>query len=140
MDEDRDKLKVLVADDMRSMRALIKASLKDLGFSRIDEAADGEMAKKAISSGEFDLVICDWDMPHANGLEVLEHTRTNAKNTAVPFIMLTANNDVKHVKQAIEAGVSDYIAKPFKPVSLSTKVDRLLADSAEEADADVVML
>ena len=120
------KLKTLVVDDMSSMRMMIKSVLRDNGIVEIVEAADGEKAVELLAKGRIDLVICDWDMPNMNGLAFLRHVRADAAMARLPFIMLTANADRDHVERAIEAGVSDYLAKPFKPPDLIRKVMRVL--------------
>lgn len=119
--------KVLVVDDMKSMRNLIKACLGELGLTEISEAADGKMALALLRSKPFDLVICDWDMPTMDGLEVLRAVRSEERLAELRFIMLTANALDSKVREAINAGVSDYVAKPFLPETLQKKVTRQLS-------------
>lgn len=123
---DLTKIKTLIVDDMSSMRMMIKSMLRENGILDVHEAADGEKAVEALSQGAFQLIICDWDMPNMNGLEVLQHVRGDDRLGQLPFIMLTANADREHVAQAIDAGVSDYLAKPFKPHDLIRKIGRAL--------------
>ena len=123
---DLTKLKTLIIDDMSSMRMMIKSVLREYGIIDVHEAADGEKAVDMIGAGRFDLIICDWDMPRMNGLEFLQHVRGDEKIRDLPFIMLTANFDREHVSQAIEAGVNDYLAKPFKPADLMRKIERAI--------------
>jgi two-component system chemotaxis response regulator CheY len=122
------ELKVLVVDDMASMRLMIKAVLRDTGIADVREAGDGEKALELLLAGNsgFDLVICDWDMPKKDGLEVLRSLRGDARLAQLPFIMLTANSARGQVMQAIDAGVSDYLARPFKPQALIDKIRRVL--------------
>ncbi len=126
MDLDLTRLTVMVADDMSSMRMMIKAVLRQVGIDAIAEAGDGDKAMELLSARHHDLVICDWDMPKANGLEVLQHVRGDPSLAELPFIMLTANSNRASVQQAIDAGVSDYLAKPFKPEDLLRKIRRVL--------------
>lgn len=119
--------KVLVVDDMKSMRNLIKACLGELGLTDVTEAADGKMALVQLRSKPFDLVICDWDMPTMDGLEVLREVRSDERLATLRFIMLTANAQSSKVHEAISAGVSDYVAKPFLPETLQKKVTRQLS-------------
>jgi two-component system chemotaxis response regulator CheY len=119
--------KVLVVDDMKSMRNLIKACLGELGLTEISEATDGKMALALLRSKPFDLVICDWDMPTMDGLEVLRTVRSEERLAELRFIMLTANALGSKVREAIDAGVSDYVAKPFLPETLQKKVARQLS-------------
>lgn len=122
---DRKATKILVVDDMSSMRMMIKAVLREAGYESVHEAGDGEKALELIGATPFGLVICDWEMPRVNGLEVLRQVRAAAATAALPFVMLTAVADRAHVGQAIEAGVSDYLVKPFKPLDLLHKIGRV---------------
>ena len=119
------KLKTLIVDDISSMRMMIKSVLREYGIIDVHEAADGEKAVELIAAGRFDLIICDWDMPKMDGLEFLQYVRSDDSIRHLPFIMLTANSNREHVAQAIDAGVSDYLAKPFKPADLIRKIDRV---------------
>ncbi len=123
---DLTKLKMLIIDDMSSMRMMIKSVLREYGIIDVHEAADGEKAVEMTAAGRFDLIICDWDMPRMNGLEFLQHVRADDTTRQLPFIMLTAVSDRDHVAQAIDAGVSDYLAKPFKPADLMRKIQRAM--------------
>lgn len=123
---DFSKLKTLVVDDMSSMRMMIKAVLREHGIVDVVEAGDGEKAAEILQNKTFQLIICDWDMPKMNGLEFLRHVRTASSTGQMPFIMLTANSDREHVAQAIDAGVNDYLAKPFKPADLMRKIGHVL--------------
>ena len=123
---DRTTLKVLVVDDMSSMRMMIKAVLREMGILLVQEAGDGDKALELLAAQPFGLVVCDWDMPTVDGLTVLQQVRAEPHISALPFIMLTANSARDHVSRAIEAGVSDYLAKPFKPVDLMAKIKRVM--------------
>jgi len=123
---DRSKVKTLVVDDMPSMRMLIKSVLRDIGISDVAEANDGEKAIEVLARDRFRLIICDWDMPRMSGLDVLRYVRGDGGHQHLPFIMLTANASREHVAKAIDAGVTDYLAKPFKPADLVTKVFRVV--------------
>jgi two-component system, chemotaxis family, chemotaxis protein CheY len=120
-------LKILLVDDMGSMRAVIKAFLVDDGYINIVEAADGIKALELLKHGNFDFIICDWDMPKMTGLELLIEVRASEQLKHLPFLMLTATNKTEKVKAAINAGVSDYIAKPFKPQTLMDKIQNSLS-------------
>ncbi len=123
---DRTTLKVLVVDDMSSMRMMIKAVLREMGILLVHEAGDGDKALELLNAQPFGLVVCDWDMPTVDGLAVLQQVRAEPRTSKLPFIMLTANSARDHVSRAIEAGVSDYLAKPFKPVDLMAKIKRVM--------------
>ncbi len=126
---------ILLVDDVGSVRSLCKGFLRELGFERIEEAVDGKAAVQYLRHHAVDLVICDWNMPHMNGFELLEAVRQDPNIHDMPFLMITGTSDVERVKQAIAAGVSDYILKPFKPSQLGFKVARALTDSQHQSAA-----
>lgn len=132
MSGDRDLAahKVLVVDDMKSMRNLIRACLSELGLRNVAEAADGRSALGLMRSKPFDLIICDWDMPAMDGLELLKTIRSDERLAGLHFLMLTANAQASKVGEAIAAGVNDYVAKPFQPETLQKKVTRLLGGTS----------
>jgi two-component system chemotaxis response regulator CheY len=116
-------MKVLVADDDKSMRSLIVHSLNAVGVPEVVEAADGNEAVRAFQQNEFDLVVLDWQMPGMCGLEVIEAIR--ATGSEVPIIMVTATGTKQeHVVDAVEAGASDYLLKPFNPAVLREKLGK----------------
>jgi len=120
-------IKFLLIDDMSSMRGVTKMFLMEAGYTCIDEASDGEEALNMLKIHHYDFIICDWDMPKMTGLELLAEVRQEDKLKNLPFLMLTATNKLEKVKAAIEAGVSDYIAKPFQPQVLVDKINDCLA-------------
>jgi two-component system chemotaxis response regulator CheY len=112
--------RVLVADDSSTMRKIIIRSLQAVGVPNAVEAADGEEAVKLFAPGEFDLVLTDWNMPGKNGLEVIQDIRK--RDAKVPIIMVTTEAEKSRVLEAIQAGVSDYLVKPFTPDTLREKL------------------
>lgn len=119
-------VRVLVVDDMTSMRMLIKGFLHKLGIVQIEEAQNGEAAWEKITTMTFDLIICDWDMPKMTGIELLKTLKQQPAYQAIPFVMLTANAQRAHVEEAIQQGVDGYIHKPFKPNVFIERVRDLL--------------
>lgn len=117
--------KVLVADDSSTMRKIILRSLAAVGIDSAVEAADGAQAVALFQPGTFDLVLTDWNMPGKTGLEVTQEIR--AKDPNVPIIMITTEAEKSRVVQAIQAGVSDYLVKPFTPDTLREKLDKHVA-------------
>jgi len=115
-------LRVLVADDSSTMRKIIVRSLLAVGVEGATEAADGNEAVSMFKPGEFDLVLTDWNMPGKNGLEVVQEVR--AQDANVPIIMVTTEAEKRRVLQAIEAGVSDYLVKPFTADTLREKLEK----------------
>lgn len=114
--------RVLVADDSSTMRKIILRSLQAVGIPQATEASDGAEAVALFKPGEFDLVLTDWNMPGKTGLEVIEEIRAQDKN--VPIIMITTEAEKGRVLQAIQAGVSDYLVKPFTADTLREKLDK----------------
>ncbi len=117
--------KVFVIDDMSAIRAVVKASLLEMGAKDIVEDSNGTSALKRLTTSQFDLIICDWDMPGKTGIEVLKEFRGQEGQSTTPFVMLTGMTDPDTVRQVIEAKVTDYIAKPFTPGILQSKVRRI---------------
>ncbi len=115
-------LRVLVADDSSTMRKIILRSLLAVGCEGATEAADGAEAIAMFKPGEFDLVLTDWNMPAKNGLEVVQEIRKQDPN--VKIMMVTTEAEKSRVLQAIEAGVSDYLVKPFTAETLREKLQK----------------
>ncbi len=126
-----DTLRILVVDDASFIRDLIKRALRSqLPGVQIDEANDGRRAQGLLNRSDYNLVLCDWEMPDVSGLDVLIGLRqreAEEETEAVPFIMVTSRGDKSHVTRAVEAGVNDYIGKPFTSDQLMRKVIRQLA-------------
>ncbi len=114
--------RVLVADDSSTMRKIRLRSLNAVGVPSAVEAADGEEAVNLCKPGDFDLVLTDWNMPGKNGLEVTQDIR--AKDPNVPIIMVTTEAEKTRVLEAIQAGVSDYLVKPFTADTLREKLEK----------------
>lgn len=121
-----DRLKVLVVDDNQHMRKLVSTILQAFGVIQIFEAADGNQAWAMLREANPDVVVLDWMMEGMNGLEVVKMVRTSAQtpNPFVPIIMLTGYTQVDHVRQARDAGVNEFLAKP---VSVKALMSRLVA-------------
>ena len=114
--------RVLVADDSSTMRKIILRSLQAVGVKDVAEAADGVEALALFAPGKFDLVLTDWNMPAMNGLELLKAIR--AQDTQVPVIMVTTEAEKSRILEAIQAGVTDYLVKPFQPDTLREKLEK----------------
>lgn len=114
--------RILVVDDMLTMRKLVSKSLKDLGFEQIIEAKDGVEAWSKIEGEGCDLIISDWNMPNMKGIELLEKVKGNEATKHIPFILLTAESERAQVSAAIEKGANEYMVKPFTKESLEQKL------------------
>ncbi|HVI49896.1 MAG TPA: response regulator [Candidatus Sulfotelmatobacter sp.] len=120
---------ILIVDDYKTMLRIIRNLLRQLGFVNIDEATDGAMALSMMRSGaNYGLVISDWNMEPMTGLQLLREVRSDAKLKATPFIMVTAESKSENVIAAKEAGVSNYIVKPFNAETLKAKMVSVLGD------------
>lgn len=113
---------VLVVDDYKTMISIIRNLLKQLGFENVDEATDGTSALEMLRNQDFRLVISDWNMEPMTGLDLLKQIRTDGKLKDMPFIMVTAESKTENVIAAKEAGVSNYIVKPFNAAMLKAKL------------------
>lgn len=121
------KVRFLVVDDMEAMRGLIKATLRNMGAENIDITFDGEAAWKVLNNKEYHIVISDWDMPNLTGLEFLKRVRASEEFKELPFLLLTASTEKSRVVEAISAGVTDYLSKPFQPKELEYRIIKLLS-------------
>lgn len=115
-------MKVLLVDDSGTMRTIQKRCLSKLGVEDVVEAEDGVQALTYFEKQAFDIVLCDWNMPNMNGLQLLKEIRQ--RNTQIPIIMITTEAERARVVTAIQAGVSDYLVKPFTPDGLKEKLER----------------
>jgi two-component system chemotaxis response regulator CheY len=122
-------MKILVVDDSKPMVKIIISLLKQLGFNNADEASDGNTGLAKLRSDKFDLVISDWNMePGMNGLDFLKAVRADAGLKAVPFILITAESKTENVVAAKQAGVNNYIVKPFNAETLKGKMAAVIGE------------
>lgn len=122
------KVSVLVVDDATFIRDLVKKGLRDnFPGVQIEEAINGRKAQQMLARQAVDLILCDWEMPEMSGLELLTWCREQDSLKGVPFIMVTSRGDKENVVQAIQAGVSDFIGKPFSNEQLVTKVKKAMS-------------
>ncbi|MBF0223956.1 MAG: chemotaxis response regulator CheY [Desulfobacterales bacterium] len=119
-------MNVLVVDDFATMRRIVKNILKQLGFSNIVEADDGTTALEALKVNKIDLIISDWNMPKMTGLDFLKAVRASEEYKHLPFLMVTAEAQKQNVIDAVQAGVSNYIVKPFTAETISEKLKKIL--------------
>jgi len=120
------KIKTLVVDDMSSMRALVKASLRQFGVNDVVECSDGAQALETLKRFPIQLVISDLNMPKMDGLALLRAVRAEPALAKMPFILLTSRGEIELVKEAIALGVSNYITKPFAFGALQKKIEAVL--------------
>jgi len=120
-------MNVLIVDDYKTMLRIIRNLLKQIDFNNVEEATDGSEALTKLRSGNFGLVISDWNMQPMTGLELLQDVRQDSRLKGLPFIMITAESKTENVVAAKQAGVSNYIVKPFNAETLREKIEKVLA-------------
>lgn len=113
---------ILIVDDYKTMLRIIRNLLKQLGFDNVDEATDGSTALTRLREKSYGLVISDWNMEPMTGLQLLREVRNDAKLKHIPFVMVTAESKTENVIAAKEAGVTNYIVKPFNAETLKQKL------------------
>ncbi len=119
-------IKILIVDDFATMRRILKNILKQLGFKNLVEADDGTSAWEVLEGQSIDLIISDWNMPKMTGLELLKRVRESDKYKTAPFLMVTAEAQKQNVIEAVQAGVSNYVVKPFTAEAISDKLEKIL--------------
>ncbi len=119
-------LRVLIVDDFATMRKIERNILGQLGIKNVDEADDGSTALPKLQTNIYDVVLLDWNMPNMTGLELLKALRSGDNNKDVPVIMVTAEALKDNIVAAAQAGVNDYIVKPFTAGVLEDKIKKVL--------------
>jgi two-component system chemotaxis response regulator CheY len=119
-------LPILIVDDQKTMLRIIRALLNQIGFTNVTEAIDGVKALDLMRTQNFGLVLSDWNMDPMSGMDFLKAVRAGSVNQNVPFIMVTAENKTENVIAAKQAGVNNYIVKPFNADTLRLKVESVL--------------
>lgn len=119
-------IKVLVVDDFSTMRRIVKNLLRQIGYSNIEEAEDGAQAFSKLKNGGYGFVVSDWNMPNMDGLELIKAVRSDPQLKGLPILMVTAEAEKEKVITAIQAGVNNYIVKPFTGEVLKEKMDKIL--------------
>jgi two-component system chemotaxis response regulator CheY len=120
-------MSVLVVDDYSTMVRIIRNLLRQLGFTDVDDAADGTSALAKMHAKHYGLVISDWNMEPMTGFELLREVRTDPSLRQTPFIMVTAESKTENVIAARKAGVNNYIVKPFNAQTLKAKIEAVFA-------------
>jgi two-component system chemotaxis response regulator CheY len=114
---------ILIVDDYKTMLRVIRNLLNQLGFNNVDEATDGSSALRKLRDKTYGLVISDWNMEPMTGLELLHEVRADNHLNELPFLMVTAESKSPNVVAAKQAGVSNYIVKPFNAETLKAKLE-----------------
>ena len=119
-------MKIMIVDDYSTMLRILRNLLRQLEFSNVDEANNGDDALQKLREGQYNLIISDWNMVPMTGLDLLKQVRADAKLKHIPFIMVTAESKTDNVIAAKQAGVSNYIVKPFNAETLKSKMASVL--------------
>ena len=117
---------ILIVDDYKTMLRIIRNLLKQLGFDNVDEATDCSMALQKLRDKSYSLVISDWNMEPMSGLQLLKEVRADGQLSNLPFVMITAESKTENVVAAKQAGVTNYIVKPFNAATLKTKLSAVI--------------
>lgn len=118
-------MKVLVVDDMSTMRRIVKNILKQLGFNNLEEAENGQDALGKLKVEPYGFVVSDWNMPVMMGIDMLRAIRADEKLKHIPVLMVTAEAQKENLMEAIQAGVSNYIVKPFTAETMQEKINKI---------------
>ena len=119
-------MRVLIVDDYKTMLRIIRNLLKQIDLEDVEEAGEGAEALAKLRAGNFGLVISDWNMAPMTGFELLQKVRADERLKATPFIMVTAESKTENVIAAKQAGVSNYIVKPFSAETLREKIEKVV--------------
>lgn len=118
-------MKILVVDDFSTMRRIVRNLLRDLGFTNIEEADDGNTALPMLKNGKFDFLVTDWNMPGMSGMELLKEVRADENLKTLPVLMVTAEAKRDQIVAAAQAGVNGYVVKPFTAAVLKDKIEKI---------------
>ncbi|MDT8893185.1 chemotaxis response regulator CheY [Halomonas sp. I1] len=118
-------MSILVVDDFPTMRRIVRSLLKELDFTNVEEAEDGQDALNKLRAGNFEFVVSDWNMPNLDGLEMLKQIREDEALKALPVLMVTAEAKKENIIAAAQAGASGYVVKPFTAATLEEKLNKI---------------
>jgi len=118
-------MKIMVVDDMSTMRRIVKNLLKQLGFANVDEAENGQEALVKLRADKFGFVVSDWNMPVMSGIQLLKAIRADEGLKSIPVLMVTAEAQKENIIEAVQAGVSNYVVKPFTAEILQEKMAKI---------------
>lgn len=123
-------LRFLIVDDFSTMRRMVRSVLQQLGYTNVVEAEDGAAALPMLQQGNIDFLVTDVNMPGMPGIELLKAVRADPKIAGMPVLLLTAEGKREQIVEAARAGVNGYVIKPFTPMVLKEKIEKILAAKA----------
>ena len=118
-------MKIMVVDDVFTMRRIVKNILTQLGFTNVDEAENGQEALAKMKGDHFGFVVSDWNMPVMNGIDLLRAIRADAELKSIPVLMVTAEAQKENINEVVQAGASNYVIKPFTAETLRDKINTI---------------
>ena len=118
-------MKTMVVDDMSTMRRIVKNLLKQLGFANVEEAENGQEALIKLKADKFGFVVSEWNMPVMSGIQLLRAIRAGEALKSIPVLMVTAEAQKENIIEAVQAGVSNYVVKPFTAEALQEKINKI---------------
>jgi len=118
-------MKILIVDDFSTMRRIIRNILKQLEFTNVEEAEDGDVAFEKLKEADYDLLITDWNMPNMSGLDLLKEIRANEKLEDLKILLVSAEAEKENIIQAVQAGANEYVVKPFTADVLGQKINKI---------------
>lgn len=118
-------MKIMVVDDMSTMRRIVRNVLKQIGFTNVEEAENGKEALDKLKAEPYGFVVSDWNMPVMTGIDMLRAIRADGSLKDIPVLMVTAEAQKENIVEAVQAGVSNYIVKPFTAEALQDKMGKI---------------
>ena len=118
-------MNILVVDDMSTMRRIVKNILKQLGFNNLEEAENGQEALTKLKADTYGFVVSDWNMPVMMGIDMLRAIRADESLKKIPVLMVTAEAQKENLMEAVQAGVSNYVVKPFTAETMQDKINKI---------------
>lgn len=118
-------MKIMVVDDMSTMRRIVRNVLKQIGFTNVEEAENGKEALDKLKAESYGFVVSDWNMPVMTGIDMLRAIRADGALKDIPVLMVTAEAQKENIVEAVQAGVSNYIVKPFTAEALQEKMGKI---------------
>jgi two-component system chemotaxis response regulator CheY len=118
-------MEVLIVDDASALRRIVRGLLKELGFKNMREADNGRLAMEELKKKKTDFVVCDWNMPVMTGLDLVKAIRADDELKSMPILMVTAEAKEENITKAVQAGLTNYIVKPFNAQTLQEKLNTI---------------
>jgi two-component system chemotaxis response regulator CheY len=125
-----ENIKFLIVDDFSTMRRIVRNLLKELGYTNVDEAENGQLGLNMLKKGSYNFVVSDWNMPVMDGLEMLKSIRLDPELAHLPVLMVTAEAKKENIIAAAQAGASGYVVKPFTAATLDEKLKKIFLKNA----------